>query len=89
MAQEREHELEQELEREQELTMKSLFLGAVLVSISAGIIIGYGWKGIELRSVSHWGCENPNYIGPTGDNHSVEVYRLPAYKWLDGRRLGQ
>ncbi len=67
--------------------MKPLILGSLLVVFCGGVILGYGWKGIELRQAAHWGCHAPEYIGPTGENHSVEVYRPAPYKWLDGREL--
>ncbi len=67
--------------------MKPLILGSIIVAFSGGIILGYGWKGVELRSVSHWGCEAPEYIGPTGQNHSVEASEWRPYgrpeRWWD------
>ncbi len=65
--------------------MKATIIGSLIVVFCAGVIIGYGAKGVELRSVSHWGCEAPEYIGPTGENESIEVYELKPWKWLDRR----
>lgn len=79
------------METESEGEMKPLILGSLLV-VFCGVNIFFYLEGVELRSVSHWGIhcepnEKPIYRGPTGDNHSVEVYRPAPYKWLDGRGL--
>jgi hypothetical protein len=68
---------------------KGYLVGLVIgICLFAGIqiFIDVALSDFVEPEIPHWDCENKEYKGPTGDNHSVEVYRLPPYRWLDGSR---